>query len=159
MKGYIQVPQNNQPLQTFLFFQIVNLALVIIGLVELVTILLDTYDPPTMFIILTIYSFFMIPSILFQLYPKIRENLTFRSVASMISVIMIVVWIINFFAMINATDFTTMIIFYGFLLVFTGPGAIISASLLLLLAFGIHQPEPRLMMVPQEFQSIQTPMV
>ena len=90
MKGYIPVPQNNQPLQTFLFFQIVNLALVIIGLVELVTILLDTYDPPTMFIIVTIYSFFMIPSILFQLYPKIRENLTFRAVASMISIIMIV---------------------------------------------------------------------
>ena len=158
MKGYIQAPQNNQyQLQTFSAFQFINLILVIIDSVAVFKFLIDDLD--MIIYILPTHAIILLPSILYQVSPEIRDNITYKTISNLISFIMVGFGVINFFLLSCEDDPITLLLYYLIFISVSLPGAIISASLLLLLKFEILQPEPRLMMVPQDCESIHTPMV
>ena len=157
MKEYLPAPQANQQLKNFSVLKIINLLLVVFDAIFLLGFLED--DLSVVSFVLPIHAIFLVPSIIFQVSPGMRNSDAFRALANLISIIVVVAGIINYFLMINEDDPSTFLLYYLVFIGFTLPGAIISASLLLLLIFGVYQPEPRLMMVPQEYQSIHTPMV
>ena len=111
-------------------------------------------------LVLPIHAIFLTPSISIHVSPETRKNITFRIVASLISIIVVAAGISNYFLMINEDNLQSYQIYYTLLAAFSLPGAIISASFLVLLTFGVRsQSQKLIMMTPQHFQSIHIPMV
>ena len=117
------------------FFQLVNLVIIIADLIYVVRYGIVLEDLTEGVFLVGFHLVLLLPSILFQMIPHIRCNFVFEILGFTWSILLIYAFIQNLIYYSEAEDIASIVIYLAALYMFTGPGALISVSLILAMLF------------------------
>ena len=147
MKNYYQVEE--VPSTSFSVIRVMNLIFVIL---DLSFLLYHAMNIEVLRLLLGFHSIVLVPSLLFHVFPKIRHNKIYRTLASMVGYFSIVALMINYILIVRGEG-QTALFYFLFLIILTFPGFLIAGSLLILIKFGEKHYTTRFISVPNQYMT------
>mmetsp|Transcript_25817 Transcript_25817/g.22884 ORF Transcript_25817/g.22884 Transcript_25817/m.22884 type:complete len:164 (-) Transcript_25817:124-615(-) len=148
MKGYNLIRDQNS-LEGVSIFKTLNIIALVADLILIGY--LGTGGADIIAFVLPFHLLILVPSGLYQLYPGIRSNETFRSFSYFISWLFIIGIFVNIFLGNQQGTSVSALLYLFLFLFFTLPGAIVSITLLLVLALGNNENKEQVLMAPQQY--------
>ena len=150
MKRY---SSQTQPESLRLLFKLLNLTLIILDLIYVFKLSLGKTDQ--VLFVLSFHSVFLVPSLIIQIFPEVRQSGLFHTVAFAMGILTVAGTFINIAIFFNTSGGWNFAIVLAIFVIFTLPAVIISLSLILMLHFGIEKKVQRVMLVHPDFEKYQ----